>query len=254
MQTLHTALVENGVCDPGTSDEIRQQIRTTINNIRALALQLELAHPELTNAARARIAVLQQASSHFVAKIHLWFDQTIDRVSDRFTRHVRLVTFVAGLLLALIIQLDTAALVSRLFTDDALRNTLVTQAESAPIDSNLHLSPAERQNVHDLATNNVVGVPVSFHDWVRRWSLDDPGMKLTGILLSSALLSLGAPFWYNALQNLIRLRSLLASKDDQQRNERQLSVPTATATAAATAASDEGAIITDERGDLAIVA
>jgi hypothetical protein len=68
-------------------------------------------------------------------------------------------------------------------------------------------------------------------------------------------LSLGAPFWYNALQNLIRLRSLVAVKDDQQRQERQLAIPAATATAAVHAASDgEGTILLDERGDLGVLA
>jgi hypothetical protein len=32
------------------------------------------------------------------------------------------------------------------------------------------------------------------------------------------LLSLGAPFWYSRLQDLLRMRSTLAQKDDQQRN------------------------------------
>ncbi len=98
---LQSALVSTGVCQPGSREEIEQQIRSIINNIGALALQLELTHPELTNNARARIAILQQASSGFVAKINLWFDQTIDRISGRFTAYTRYVTFAAGLLLAL---------------------------------------------------------------------------------------------------------------------------------------------------------
>ena len=65
------------------------------------------------------------------------------------------------------------------------------------------------------------------------------------------LLSLGAPFWYNALQNLIRLRSVIASKDDQQRNERQ-SPAAVTTMAVATAGAEGPVIMTDERGDLAV--
>jgi len=36
-----------------------------------------------------------------------------------------------------------------------------------------------------------------------------------GILLTAAFLSLGAPFWYNALKNLSNLRSTVANKQDQ---------------------------------------
>ena len=45
--------------------------------------------------------------------------------------------------------------------------------------------------------------------------------KIPGILLSTLLLSLGAPFWYSRLQDLLRMRSALAQKDDQQRTIRQ---------------------------------
>ena len=232
MKSLQDALVANGVCEAGTPDQIKQQIKVTISNIRSLALQLELEHPELTNAARVRIAMLRQAKSQFLGKINLWFDQTMDRVSDRFTQHARYVTFTTGLLIALAMQLDTAALVSRLSTDNALRSALVSQAQSefaqdqsTKGDGNpgVRLTPTDVQNVRDLMTNNLLGVPQSFSDWRGRWTWDRAGMKVLGILLSALLLSLGAPFWYNALQNLIRLRSVVATKDDQQRLERQVS-------------------------------
>ena len=41
------------------------------------------------------------------------------------------------------------------------------------------------------------------------------------MLTTALLLSLGAPFWYGALQNLLKLRSVLAQKDDVERQDRQ---------------------------------
>ena len=249
VKALQDALVASGVCDGTTPGQVKQQISVLIKNIGLLTLQLEIAHPELTNAARARVAILEQASSQFLSKINLWFDQTMDRVSDRFTQHTRYVTFVGGLLICLFLQLDIAALVSRLSADDALRSMLVANAPQA---LNAHIDPA---NMRDIMTNNLVGMPVNVSDWLGRWSRDNAPTKLLGIIFSAVLLSLGAPFWYNALQNLIRLRSLVAVKDDQQRQERQLAVPAATATAAVRAASDgDGTVLMDERGDLGALA
>jgi hypothetical protein len=285
---LQAALVKNGVCKAGDAQQIQSQISDTLKNLGLFALQLELSHPELTNAARARIATLQQANSQFLAKINLWFDQTMDRVSERFTSQTRYVTFATGLVLALLLQLDTAALVSRLSTDPALRDFLLNQAiaiernpprnasqpalpaapaSSAQPDSSaaapqtaagsgqptgapaqepmpsaapvMNLNATDRQAIRDLMLNNVVGIPEGFDDWTRRWTADNWAMKLMGIVLTALLLSLGAPFWYNALQNLIRLRSVIASKDDQQREERQLSAPTATAAGMAGAAEPD---------------
>jgi hypothetical protein len=269
---LQAALVKNGVCKAGDAQQIQSQIGDTLKNLRSFALQLELSHPELTNAARARIATLQQANSQFLAKINLWFDQTMDRVSERFTSQTRYVTFATGLVIALVLQLDTAALVSRLSTDPALRDFLLNQAiaieknpprnaskpalPAAPASSGqptgapaqepmpsvapvMNLNATDRQAIRDLMLNNVVGIPEGFDDWTRRWTADNWAMKLMGIVLTALLLSLGAPLWYNALQNLIRLRSVIASKDDQQREERQLSAPTATAAGMAGAAEPD---------------
>ena len=44
------------------------------------------------------------------------------------------------------------------------------------------------------------------------------GRNLLGILVAAALLSLGAPFWYNALKNLSDLRAMAASKQDEPAN------------------------------------
>ena len=42
-----------------------------------------------------------------------------------------------------------------------------------------------------------------------------------GVVLTWILLSLGAPFWYDALKDLLKLRSSLAKKEEDARTERQ---------------------------------
>jgi hypothetical protein len=254
-QALQHALVENGIGQRSPDgNPIPDQIREKMKNVRALALQLELTHPALTNAARARVALLQQANSQFLAKINLWFDQTMDRASERFTAHTRYVSFFASLAVALALQLDTAALVSRLSSDDQLRTRLYdiaqTQTAQAPAaGTTIQLTDTDRQNLKDLMVNNVIGIPQSLSDWGKRWHWDNCVMKALGILLTALLLSLGAPFWYGTLQKLLSLRSALATKDDEQRKERQVS-----GQAASSAGALESAVATDERGELAAVA
>jgi hypothetical protein len=43
---------------------------------------------------------------------------------------------------------------------------------------------------------------------------------LLGVIVSSALLSLGAPFWYDMLKNLLKLRPAPAIAEEKQRDER----------------------------------
>src|SRR3982751_3996137 len=129
---LNEMLRRNGITDP----------QKTLESVRSAALRLELSHPQLSNNLRYSTAFLQEANSRFLAKIHGWFDQTIDRVSDRFTRAIRIVTFGGSLLIALVLQLDTAQLVNRLSEDSNLRGELVKQAMSIDRE-NLAPTPAK---------------------------------------------------------------------------------------------------------------
>ena len=272
-KALDDLLAKNGITDPAG----------TLKNIRAASLQLEAASPELANDVRHAMAILQEARSQFVAKVHGWFDQTIDRVSARFTVTARVITFIAALIVAFTVQLDTFALVNRLSIDDQFREAVkdgagqvmkdAAAAQQAPATASVSPTPtpsptpapkvadsptpaifptatpaatatptpsntaatgitplptptpsptptpttastqAEYYNL--LSTAGLVTMPGQH--WVERFAVT----KLPGILLSTLLLSLGAPFWYGRLQDLLKLRSTVAQNDAVQRCIRQ---------------------------------
>jgi hypothetical protein len=213
-QELIKALQASGIDDPAAA----------LQKVTEVLLELETSHPELATNVRHSMALLDGAKSAFVARVNAWFDQTMDRVSSRFTVTARGVTFVMGLLLALAVQLDTPLLVNRLATDPQLRASMVQQ--SVAIDLEQHefdkIPSAERSLVFNkLATADLVAVPASFSEWRANWSGSGLHPNPMGVLLSAVLLSFGAPFWYNALKNLLQLRSVLAQKDDDQRDQRQ---------------------------------
>jgi hypothetical protein len=203
-------LARNGIVDPAG----------TLKKIRDASMKLETVNPGLAVNVRQTMAILQEASSDFVAKINNSFDQAIDRVSQRFTTHARAVTFVAGLLIAGALQVDTIGLVNRLSADDMLRQAFVSTAVQQtvlPDATEVSAGAIDRQYMSFLAENGLVTAPRSRDEWLKRWSQVNP----VGVLVTTLLLSLGAPFWYNALGQLLQLRSVLAVKDDQQRAARQ---------------------------------
>lgn len=230
---LKKTLSDHGIGDPAQ----------TLANIRVLVLQLERSSPELSNMARANLAILHEAETTFVAKINAWFDQTMDRVSKRFTMSVRGITFGSGLLLALVLQLDTIALVNRISVDDALRQSLVDQAQNIASQPDSSNSSTRYNSVID---QGVISIPQYPADFKKLGDL----RHLTGILVTSLLLSLGAPFWYNSLKQLLQLRSKVAQQDDVQRKERQ-STQDVVNTPAGPAPVTAGVL--SERGDLAAV-
>ena len=72
-----------------------------------MALQFERTAPGLSSMARQNAAILVAAPNDFVAKIHNWFDQTMDRTSQRFTASTRVITFAGAFLVAFGLQVDT---------------------------------------------------------------------------------------------------------------------------------------------------
>ncbi|MFN3324240.1 MAG: hypothetical protein ACK5AZ_12140 [Bryobacteraceae bacterium] len=205
---LQAVLQRKGVPDPAAA----------LANIDGLAMRLETVHPNWGASARQSAAILEEAAGDFVAKIFCWFDQTIDRVTQRFTSEVRVLTFLAALVFAFAIQLDTFGIVNRLSIDDAVRAELVSAAvrEVQPAQSLEELTPQRQELIRNLSARQILGVPRSLEEW--RGHL---ATRFPGILVSAILLSLGAPFWFSTLKNLLRLRSVLASRDDEQRSERQ---------------------------------
>ncbi len=215
---LKQVLARNGIADPDG----------TLKKIRDVSLQLEAANPSLAVDVRQTLAILQEARSDFVAKINNSFDQAIDRVAQRFTASTRAITFVGALLVAGALQVDTIGLVNRLSADDKLRDAFVARAASIQgvatagvADQATAATPgAERidlQYMAFLADNGLLTAARTRSQWIARWG----EINLVGVLITSLLLSLGAPFWYSALGRLLQLRSILAAKDDDQRNARQ---------------------------------
>jgi hypothetical protein len=259
---IAASLKQNGIDDPAA----------VLVAIRGAILELEKTSPELSTSMRASIAILTHAASDFVAKVNSWFDQSVDRASDIFTTNIRIVTFFVAVAIALLFQLNSFQLINRLSVDQKLRDQLVEAAirrvdSGPPTTANVPPAPnasgatggasstqkppsagqvdsqdksyvdqvMTQSGARDLEKYGLISFPTSAQEWSNRWPTDgrlDVLLHLVGILLSAALLSLGAPFWYSALANLLKLRSVISRKDDDQRTERQTTQTVAPAAAA----------------------
>ncbi len=184
--TLKRTLETNGIADPAQ----------VLENIHLLGLKLEALRPEWPSAVRHGIAIATEAPGQFAGRIHACFDETMDRVTQRFARHTRSVAVAIAVVVAAGLQLDAF---------DLLR----------------------RADTYSIVPEN----------WNWGWA------KLPGIALSAILLSLGAPFWYNALKDLVGLRPVLARKEQAHREQRQ--------SARDASVSPVPMQVTGEKGDLA---
>jgi hypothetical protein len=213
---LAKALANSGIANPGP----------TLDAVRMLSMRLEASRPEMASHVREATAVITVAESQFVAKINGWFDGTMDRVSQNYTSYSRRWTIVVSLGVAMLLQLDALNIVNRLAIDDTLRAALVQAAPQteppagAPAGSE-ELQARTKQNVEQLrllASEKLVTLPTD-SGWGANWR----NASFLGILLSAGMLSLGAPFWYKILGEVLKMRPAMAAKDDQQRADRRSS-------------------------------
>jgi hypothetical protein len=153
--------------------------------------------PALAQAIARRVNPLLIQASTGLADVRLWFDSTMDRVSQRFATHTRIITVAAAFVLAFAMQLDVLALYARISADSALRATLVAQAQAevarggpgvleaeqvARAVESAAQSEATKTLLADEKKKAAAGAPVfadaqAARDWVARQATQDPDLQ-----------------------------------------------------------------------------
>lgn len=171
------------------------------------------------------------------AKVAAWFDNSMNHLSALFKRRVQVIAFIAGLLISLILNVDTLYLARTLWNDPALRQAVIFAAEST--------SQAGLQTPQDSATTQAqleelrrtlqtfldLRLPIGWeinpapealllisprnaanfspvlnpNDW-----LGFLGMKLLGWVLTTFAIMQGSDFWFNLLGRIAQARTAVA--------------------------------------------
>ena len=147
----------------------------------------------------------------FRAAIERSFDDVMDRASGWYKRRVQLILFVLALALVCVMNADSAALAQRLWKDDALRAAVVSQANNV-----VSAGAAECAKTADTRADaaaqcvdqvNEFGLPLGWsHDTSPHNFFWDGVGKVVGLLVTAFALTLGAPFWFDLLGKVSRLR------------------------------------------------
>ncbi len=176
------------------------------------------------------------------AALAAYFDESMERVTGWYRRHVRLVLLVIGALLAIALNADTLNIMRTLSQDDALRAKIVATAIGGPGEGQAgtpvckDATPEcgrqlEQQLDKQLALVGTLGLPLGWDQGRNGLSLP-PCMpaaasqscshgrafasgalfviaKLFGLALTALATTLGAPFWFDLLNRLIQSRNLV---------------------------------------------
>jgi hypothetical protein len=173
----------------------------------------------------------------FRTRLEAWFDDAMARVSGWYKRQAQIILLVLATIVTVALNANTLVMGDRLYKDPAVRDAVVQRATSQ------NEQPATSQELKQAADNvdslAKLGVPLG---WAQD-SPDDPRHfsfasvegalhALGGWILTIVALSLGAPFWFDTLSRLSRLRSSgkpetpLPASGRGQSNERVVTQPT----------------------------
>ena len=163
-------------------------------------------------------ATVERATTQAYDRFQRWFGSAQDRAEQWFQIHVRMVTIVAAILVSVFLQLDTVEIYDKLRHEPKLVEALVKAApgtlEQGAAVQGQPDADARKKAFADLKAGiDSTGFELLPAGWFARW----PAEKfwwfnhLFGLALSAGLLTLGAPFWFNLLKNLMSLRPAVAS-------------------------------------------
>jgi hypothetical protein len=141
------------------------------------------------------------------ALIEQWFDGSMSRVSGWYKRKTQIIICVLSLLVAVGLNVNTVSIADRLIHDDAVRAAVVQQATRSAAKAGDSLDEAAAR----VSAVERLGLPLGWNkpeaDPVRPDLSDHFARTAGGWLLTFLALSLGAPFWFDALSKLAGLRS-----------------------------------------------
>lgn len=139
--------------------------------------------------------------------IEQWFDGAMGRVSGWYKRKTQIIICVLSLLVAVGLNVNTVSIADRLIHDDAVRAAVVQQATESTAKSSDSLDRAAAR----VSAVQRLGLPLGWNkregDPARADLRHHFARTAGGWLLTFLALSLGAPFWFDALSKLAGLRS-----------------------------------------------
>jgi hypothetical protein len=134
-----------------------------------------------------------QTLEGFRTQLEHAFDDSMERASGWYKRKVQLVLLVLAAVIVIGLNVNTVRVATVLWNDDALRSAVATRAaaQGTPDDA--------AEAVGDISE---LELPVG---WGAN-ATEDPLSMIPGWLITIAALNLGAPFWFDLLSRLARLR------------------------------------------------
>lgn len=213
----------------GPADGSRGQPSTappTLESLQAAVGQIKSLHVQ-----RALLIALDNAEGDLAqarTNIETWFDASMERVSGWYKRRTSYWLLLIGVASTLALNVNTITIAQHLARSKAARELVVGRAEAIVADPALAATIKDTAgaggdvsqataNLHArMAALEALSLPIGWNrvpptdGWPVTWFLQ----QFVGLLLTALAITLGAPFWFDALNKIMTIRSTVKPKDN----------------------------------------
>lgn len=146
------------------------------------------------------------------ASIADWYDGVMDRLSGDYKRSAQLFALISGLVLAIGLNVDSLNIAQTLWSNDTLRANVAAAAQAYGA-MNVTLPTSQLNDALAQLTNLKLPIGWDVADWngfLAYMMKTGAGGLLTilaGWTITGLATSLGAPFWFDLLKNVMNVRS-----------------------------------------------
>jgi hypothetical protein len=154
--------------------------------------------------------------------VETWFNSAMERVSGRYKKDTQRILFAIGVVMTVVLDVNSLAIGRQLYRDPAKREAAVAMA-GAVAKEGVPRTTADSQAQIAMRRLDSLGLPEAWagitvtgmwpdpHEWqaIRKHA----GASWFGWLITAFAISFGAPFWFDALGKLMAIRSTVKPKD-----------------------------------------
>lgn len=190
--TLSTVLLELIARDNAS----KSYVTCTADEVRGIVEKISPDHP-IKEVLDTWLTESEDAANTLKDRLASWFDEGMSRISGWYARRVKVIIFVIAAAVTIATNASSIHLVEELWSNDALRTQLAVQAEAA---AGANASDGEMADALQSLEMFPIGwdePPVGLVAWLK---------TVLGWAITVAAISLGAPFWFDLLGKVARLR------------------------------------------------
>lgn len=149
------------------------------------------------------------------AKLEWWYNEAMNRVSGYYKVHSQRLILVISVVITFSLNINSVVMAQKFIRQEALSRLVVPVAEQIVKGSNVSprtISPEQMAILPSL--------PIGWsHEFIASWNWLDPLDWLTlvaGWVGTIFAISLGAPFWFDLLNRIVRLRSAIKPEPEKK--------------------------------------